>query len=161
VPPLLVLALTPLVLVVGTLVLVVARARALGRPLAAPPEPVPLSPGERAELETWERHVRFAVALVVTAYLVALAVALGGGLGSAIQPTTALFLLGLACFSGVAVQFSARCPRCGFNLGFQSRLVLPEQCERCGADYGDRSPNPEIPSPPSAARADDSALSSP
>jgi hypothetical protein len=32
---------------------------------------------------------------------------------------------------GVGVQFSARCPRCGYNIGLQSRLLLPSGCERC------------------------------
>jgi hypothetical protein len=29
-------------------------------------------------------------------------------------------------------QFSARCPRCGFALGLQRRLLVPSHCARCG-----------------------------
>lgn len=35
--------------------------------------------------------------------------------------------------AGVVVQFSARCPACGYRLGRQSRLVVPEHCRRCKA----------------------------
>lgn len=40
--------------------------------------------------------------------------------------------------AGVFVQFSARCPACGYRLGRQSRLVVPERCRACGASL--RSP---------------------
>jgi len=30
------------------------------------------------------------------------------------------------------VQFGVRCPSCGYRLGRQSRLVVPEQCRSCG-----------------------------
>lgn len=35
--------------------------------------------------------------------------------------------------AGVWLQFSARCPSCGYRLGRQSRLVVPERCRSCGA----------------------------
>jgi hypothetical protein len=135
VTPLLALALVPLALVAGTIALVVARARALRRPLESPVPDEPLTADELSTVERWESRLRSAVSLVLTAYLVALVVALSDGARSLISPTMALFALGLACLVGAAVQFSARCPRCGFNLGFQSRLLVPEQCERCGASY--------------------------
>jgi hypothetical protein len=39
--------------------------------------------------------------------------------------------LGLV-IGGVWLQFSARCPACGYRLGRQSRLVVPEHCRSCG-----------------------------
>ena len=143
------LAVIPLAVVAGTLALVLARARSLGRRPELPVPEEPLTADEGAALERWELRLRVSVALVITTYLVALVVALSEGLRSAISPRMALVALGLACGVGAAVQFSTRCPRCGFNLGFQSRLLVPEQCERCGVSYrthgGDEPPEVEAP----------------
>jgi len=135
VTPLLALAVVPLALVLGTIALLFARARALRRPLVPLVPDEPLTADELSTLDRWERRLRSAVTLVITAYLVALVVALSDGARSLISPTLALLALGLACLVGGGVQFSAHCPRCGFNLGFQSRLVVPDQCERCGTKY--------------------------
>jgi hypothetical protein len=164
VTPLYTLAVIPLALVAGTLALLLARAHALRRP----PEQAthePLSAAESARLEQWELRLRVAIALVITTYLVALVVALSDGLRSAIGPRTALITLGLACVVGAAAQFSTRCPRCGFNLGFQSRLVVPERCERCGVPFhgarpGDNPPDPETSAAPNLALGDEDPGSS-
>lgn len=37
-----------------------------------------------------------------------------------------------AAIVAVLLQFSARCPRCGANLGWQRRLGIPKTCSRCG-----------------------------
>lgn len=37
----------------------------------------------------------------------------------------------------VLIQFSARCPRCGAQLGLQTRLLLPPACRRCGVALRD------------------------
>jgi len=39
----------------------------------------------------------------------------------------------LVVFGGY-LQFSIRCPSCGYCLGRQSRLVVPERCRSCGVD---------------------------
>jgi len=43
-----------------------------------------------------------------------------------------IFLL-LLSFVAVAgfVQFGQKCPACGYRLGFQSRMVVPERCKKC------------------------------
>jgi len=166
VTPLYTLAVVPLALVAGTLLLLLSRARALRRPLGQVSHE-PLSAEEGARLEQWELRLRVSIALVITTYLVALVVALSDGLRSAIGPRTALATLGLACVVGAAVQFSTRCPRCGFNLGFQSRLVVPERCERCGVPFhaaqpGDSPPDSGAPVTSTVALGDeDSGASSP
>jgi hypothetical protein len=162
VTPLYALAVVPLALVAGTLLLLLARARAFRRPVTPAPPDDAISPEEGARLEQWELRLRVAIALVITTYLVALMVALSDDLRSLIGPRAALVTLGLACLVGAAAQFSTRCPRCRFNLGFQSRLALPERCERCGvpyhvAQFGDGSPNPETPASAPVARNDDDA----
>jgi len=51
------------------------------------------------------------------------------------DPRWALGLLALVGAAAAAAQFSERCPRCGYNLGFQTRLTLPASCERCGGAH--------------------------
>jgi hypothetical protein len=46
-----------------------------------------------------------------------------------------LLLATLIVAVGIGVQFSARCPRCGYNIGLQSRLLLPSGCERCQTQF--------------------------
>jgi hypothetical protein len=111
----------------------VARARALRRPLPARLDPsAPLAPGDLLRLRRWERRLRRALGLAALAYLMLVATSLAGGEPPAGRAALALGLLGSICLLGAAIQFSERCPRCGYNLGYQTRLVLPEACERCG-----------------------------
>ena len=46
-----------------------------------------------------------------------------------------LALLILLAIAGVSLQLSARCPRCQFRIGLQSRLLLPKNCDRCGVAF--------------------------
>jgi hypothetical protein len=128
--PLVLLAALPL----AAAVLAVLRWRALRRPLAAdrPAREAPLAPGELVRLRRWARRVRRALGLVGLAYLGLVAASLVGDEPPAGRAAAALALLGAACLLAAAIQFSERCPRCGYNLGFQSRLALPSACERCG-----------------------------
>jgi len=34
--------------------------------------------------------------------------------------------------ASVVLQFSVRCPSCGYRLGRQSRLLVPDRCRSCG-----------------------------
>lgn len=134
------LLLLPLALVAGTVALVVLRLRALRRPLPLELDPeAPLAPGALLRVQRWESRLRLTVALVVVTYLLAVALAILSdpepGSDSAAGPTLALALLGALCLLGVWIQFSERCPRCGYNLGFQSRLLHLEACERCGGRW--------------------------
>ncbi len=130
----------PLALVAGTVALVLLRARALRRalPIAFDPES-PLAPGALLRLRRWERRLRLVVALVVTTYLVSVALALTAAPAStdarAAGASLALLVLGLLSAIGASIQFSELCPRCGYNLGFQSRLLHLEACERCGGRW--------------------------
>jgi len=47
-------------------------------------------------------------------------------------------VLGLVCV-GVWLQFSIRCPSCGYRIGRQSRLLVPDRCRSCGVSL--RRPN--------------------
>jgi len=124
------------ILVAGAVLLLVARLRALRRPLPEGLDPrAPLAPGDLLRLRRWERRLRRAFALVGLAYLLLVGTSVAGGEPPPERAALALGLLGISCLLGALIQFSERCPRCGYNLGFQSRLLLPESCERCGGHY--------------------------
>jgi len=117
----------------AALLLLALRRRALRRPLGRTIDlTAPLAPGEMQRLRRWERRLRRAFLLVSLAYLGLVASALVDGDGPMVRGGLALALLAAACLGAAAIQFSERCPRCGYNLGFQSRLDLPVACERCG-----------------------------
>jgi hypothetical protein len=123
-------------LAAGALALLGARLRALRRPLPAGLDAAaPLAPGELLRLRRWERRLRRVLGLVALAYLLLVATSLVGGEPPPGRAALALALLGAACLLGALVQFSERCPRCGYNLGFQTRLLLPGACERCGGPF--------------------------
>lgn len=113
--------------------------RALRGPLPPGVDPErPLAPGDLVRLRRWERRLRGAVAVVGVTYLATAALALAAPEGTPEEARTsllALAALGLACAAGAGIQFSERCPRCGYNLGFQSRLLLADACERCGGRW--------------------------
>jgi len=125
----------PMALVLGTLVLVGARTLALARPgRPSLDAAAPLAPRELVRLHSWERRLRRVLVLAAIGYL-AVVVSWWVGGGDAVgDPRLALALLAAIFAAGAAAQFSARCPRCGYNLGFQARLRLPEGCERCGGE---------------------------
>ena len=59
------------------------------------------------------------------------------GLHIFIGPPSWVILLAFApvlafVVAGALLQFSIRCPKCGYRLGRQSGLVIPERCRRCG-----------------------------
>ena len=49
-----------------------------------------------------------------------------------------LALLFLVLFPFAYLQFSAKCPCCQYRIGLQSRLLLPQNCERCGVSFRQR-----------------------
>lgn len=126
----------PAVVVVSAMALLWLRMRRLSRPVGREVDSEsPLSPSELLRLDRWQRRLRRAALTIVVAYLALAGAALLGVEGSPGRSVIGLWLLALLCLLGAAVQFSERCPRCGFNLGFQSRWSLPEECERCGVPY--------------------------
>lgn len=104
--------------------------------------PAPLTPNEFHRLQQWQRRMRW-VALGTLFYLGVMV-----GFTSAL-PEEARLLRGLAflilpvlILAGVALQFSARCPRCKLPLGLQSSVGVPPECERCGAHLLTARPQP-------------------
>jgi len=90
-----------------------------------------LTRAERDRLRVWQR--RMTIGLVITlAFMVSIAIVdLTAGIPKALGWPILLVLLVLAASGGI-LQFSEKCPRCGFRIGLQSALVVPDTCRKCG-----------------------------
>jgi hypothetical protein len=115
--------------------LLVVRHRALRNRSVATGGP-PLSEAESATLRAWARRMLLSfvggMAFIALACIGLVVMALGTTKSAPVW----VYWLGLlvtvvVVAVGIGVQFSARCPRCGYNIGLQSRLLLPAGCERC------------------------------
>lgn len=119
-----------LIVVAGLGALLVARHRALRRPVSVKNSGA-LSETERQGLKAWARRTKVAFAGAM------LFVALNAVLLIVTNPAPLwLGWLGLGAgivivAVGLVIHFSGRCPRCGYIIGFQSPLLLPYRCERC------------------------------
>ncbi len=124
------------VVIAGLPVLLLVRRHALRRPIAAG-SPHPLSAPERAALRAWERRLKtaFAVAMTFVATLSTLLVVLRP-VPVWIQRVSFIVAMVVVAI-GMVCQFSGWCPRCGYNIGLQSRLLLPARCERCHTPFGE------------------------
>jgi hypothetical protein len=93
-----------------------------------------LTRDQLARLQRRQRQLvlAFAAALALFAFL--LTVDLTVGIPPGATPY-AYVSLGLLASAAAWVQFSAKCPNCGARIGFQSRLILPERCARCGVSF--------------------------
>jgi hypothetical protein len=90
-----------------------------------------LTPEELARLRRWERRMIGAFALSMTVLIVVLALSV-----VVLTPTVLLAVpLLLVAVGSALLQFSARCPYCGANLGLQTRLKLPDACKECGVAF--------------------------
>ncbi len=98
---------------------------------------VQLNEQEKRQLLRWQRRmVRTFVATWVYFLLVV-------GLHISIGPPSWIILLAFApvlafVVLGAVLQFSGRCPKCGYRLGRQSGLLIPERCRRCGVPLHNR-----------------------
>ena len=96
--------------------------------------PKPLTSAELEGLARWQR--RMVGSFVAFMVLMGLALLLGLGLGVSDRGLLPLgVVMALCVLFGIYTQFSTRCPRCGRNLGFQSRLLLPRHCTKCGVAF--------------------------
>ena len=90
-----------------------------------------LSQTELRELRAWQRRMVTVFVIAMLALLAVVAPDLVFGLSRKLPLVVFIALGALACL-GFVIQFSQRCPRCGYRLGFQSRLLLPAHCRKCG-----------------------------
>ncbi len=115
-----------------------------------------LSPSELEKLRVWQKRMITVFVVTMVGLLVVIASDLVIGLSRTVAWFAFVGLLGLAGL-GAVIQFSQRCPRCEYRLGFQSRLLVPENCKKCGVGLKDRpigwtAGNLTQPPPPKPAR---------
>ncbi len=90
-----------------------------------------LEAGELEELQLWQKRVITIFLVTSVGLLVVVGADLIIGLSRTVAWLAFLALLGLVGIRSF-IQFHQRCPRCGYRLGFQSRLLVPENCKQCG-----------------------------
>jgi hypothetical protein len=93
-----------------------------------------LTAKELEHLKRWQRWMigYFIVFLVGTGLLLLIGLTVGFSkwIETGLTVLWTVFLL-----SGVFIQFSQKCPRCGYRIGRQSRLLLPRQCPKCRISF--------------------------
>lgn len=90
-----------------------------------------LNADERKKLKAWQ--TRMILFLVITMVSLAAVVGVDFFIGFTPQAAWCVFIVLIALtLAAVFIQFRQRCPRCGYRLGFQSRLVVPDNCKKCG-----------------------------
>ncbi|MFH1428758.1 MAG: hypothetical protein ABIH39_03335 [Candidatus Margulisiibacteriota bacterium] len=93
-----------------------------------------LTKAQLAQLKKWQKNmiIYFIAFLSGLGLLLLVGLTIGFSKSAETILTIAwvIFLL-----SGVYIQFAEKCPRCGYRIGFQSRLILPPKCAKCGVSY--------------------------
>lgn len=94
--------------------------------------PAPLTSADFDRLMRWQRRMR--IVAMSTLFYVGVMVGFASALPeeAMLLRWIAFLILPAMIVSGVALQFSARCPRCSMHLGLQTSLGVPTTCERCG-----------------------------
>jgi hypothetical protein len=90
-----------------------------------------LDADELAELQHWQRRMVSLFVITMSGLLLTVILDLLIGLSQATATIIFLVLVALVVLAGF-VQFSQKCPACGYRLGFQSRLLVPDHCKCCG-----------------------------
>lgn len=91
---------------------------------------------DRALLMGWQRRmVATFIAGMAFLLLLVIGAAISIPLESDVVRLSFWALILLLLVAATRVQFSAKCPRCKYRTGLQSRLVLPNACERCGVAF--------------------------
>ncbi len=92
-----------------------------------------LNTEEKQKLKLWEKRMvgtftTMMCGLIVICLLRTL-------LHEEIMQIISLGFVGVMVVGAVVLQFSEKCPRCGFRIGFASRLLLPPTCRKCGVGF--------------------------
>lgn len=94
----------------------------------------PLDESERKELRIWQKRMvymfLFTTLFFVSAIFFDLFIGLSGRTGIFIF----VLMLVLVFIDGI-IQFTQKCPRCGYRIDLYSRLTLPDNCKNCGAGF--------------------------
>ena len=90
-----------------------------------------LSANEFEELQLWQKRMITVLVTIMAALVLVVCADWIIGISRMVASFAFYSLLALAGL-GIFIQFSQKCPRCGYRLGFQSRLLVPQNCKKCG-----------------------------
>lgn len=98
-----------------------------------------LTPEQNQRLRRWETVNKwyFIVAFVVLVILLVFSSQLGLSSGSSWGPLGVL--LALLIVPIIILQLRLKCPACGHSIGWQAKLMAPDQCRNCGVFLRSRS----------------------
>lgn len=90
-----------------------------------------LNANELEELQLWQKRMITVLVTTMVALIFVVGVDLIIGMSRMVASFAFLVLVALAGV-GIFIQLSQKCPRCGYRLGFQTRLMVPDNCKKCG-----------------------------
>lgn len=90
-----------------------------------------LSKQQREELQAWQRRMLLVFVTIMGLLLMAALTDMLFGMPKTMAVSIFLLLIALVALS-VFIQFSQKCPACGYRIGFQARLLVPDNCKQCG-----------------------------
>jgi hypothetical protein len=92
---------------------------------------VKLTDQEFSELRRWQLRNRVLFTGIWLYFIAVIAVHALSDVRPVVIQIALIPLLGLLIVA-ILSQFSARCPACGYRIGRQSGLIVPEHCRGCG-----------------------------
>lgn len=98
-----------------------------------------LTPEQNQRLRRWETINKwyFIIAFVVLVVLLVFSSQLGLSSGNSWGPLGVL--LALLVVPIILLQLRLKCPACGHSIGWQAKLMAPDQCRNCGVFLRSRS----------------------
>lgn len=94
----------------------------------------PLNESELKELRVWQNRMVYMFVFTTLFFISAIVYDLFIGLSGRSGIFIFILMLVTVCIDGI-IQFTQKCPRCGYRIGLQSRLTLPEKCKNCGVVF--------------------------
>ncbi|XKH02099.1 hypothetical protein LG325_04755 [Marinobacter nauticus] len=91
-----------------------------------------LTPEQDAQLRRWERWNRNYFIFAFFALIVVLVFSSQLGISSGDEWGSLGVLLAILIVPIIVLQLRLKCPACGAKIGWQAKLLAPDQCRTCG-----------------------------
>ncbi|AOY89578.1 hypothetical protein BKP64_16150 [Marinobacter salinus] len=92
-----------------------------------------LTPEQDSEIRRWERWNRNYFMFAFLALTIILVFSSQLGLSSGESWESLGILIALLIVPIIVLQLKLKCPACGHKIGWQAKLMAPDQCKSCGA----------------------------
>lgn len=100
-----------------------------------------LTPEQDARLRRWERWNRNYFMFAFVALTVVLVFSGQLGISSGDEWGSLGVLLALLVVPIIVLQLRLQCPACGVKIGWQAKLMAPDQCKSCGVFLRSKNPS--------------------